>query len=177
MLKGNLLHSKCTNEKMGRVGKKRSDRRWRDPDGNVWASKFEWKTYAHLVSIGVNVRRCESDDAVSYCEPKPRVECLACGSSECVQRRIYTPDLYIVPASASSESEGYYLETKGYFRGEKRALFRHLRKDRPDIDLRVVFEADHWVTKGKTRLSDYFERYLKDTPYCIGYKNIPEEWL
>ena len=160
---------------MPRVGTKRSDRRWIDPDGEQWASKFEWRVFDHLRSSGANVRRCTSSDSIAYTEPKPNVTCLECGGSECVQERIYTPDLYIVPHGGDDKS-GYYIEAKGYFRKEKRQLFRHLRKSRADIDLRVVLESDHWVTRGKTRLSNYFDRYLKETPYVVGFKQIPGKW-
>lgn len=159
---------------MSRVGRKRSDRRWKSPDGEVWASKFEWQVYEHLRASGADVRKCDSSDSITYTEPKPRVRCMACGSKQCVQERIYTPDLHII--SEAGQPGGIYVEVKGYFRGEKRALFRHMRKSRPDIDLRVVLEANTWVTKGKTRLTDYFARYLKDTPVVVGIKNIPEEW-
>lgn len=160
---------------MPKFGRKRSDRRWIDPTGEVWASKFEWQTYEHLRASGANVRRCGDSDSITYHESRPNVQCMACGSRECVQERIYTPDLYIIPKDP--ELEGYYIEAKGYFRSEKRKLFRHLRKTRPDISLRAVLQSNHWVTRGKTRLSDYFDRYLKDTPYVVGYKNIPEEWM
>lgn len=121
------------------------------------------------------MRRCTESDSIAYCEPKPNVKCMECGSSQCGQDRYYTPDFYIVPSDPSSEP--YYLEAKGYFRKEKRILFRAMRKARADIDVRVVFEADHWVTRGKTRISDYFDRFLKCTPYCVGVDNIPEDWL
>ena len=158
---------------MPRVGRKKSDRRWKAPDGTIWASRFEYRVYEHFRASGSNVRKCDSSDSVTYSEPKPNVKCMECGGSECVQERIYTPDLHIIPQHGSS----YFIEAKGYFRPEKRKLFRCLRNSRPDIDLRVILEADHWVTRGKTRLSDYFERYLKTTPYCVGLNDIPEEWL
>ena len=162
---------------MPRVGRKRSDRRWKAEDGKVWASKFEHDVYEYLRASGVNVRPCTASDSVTYSEPRPNVKCMACGSCECMQERIYTPDLFVIPDRGGAGSPGYYIEAKGYFRPEKRKLFRCLRNSRPDIDLRVVLEADHWVTRGKTRLSDYFERYLKTTPYCVGLNDIPEEWL
>lgn len=162
---------------MPRVGRKRSDKRWKAPDGTVWASKFEWTVYEHYRTSGACVRKCTEDDSVSYTEPKPFVNCMDCGGNNCVQERIYTPDLFVVPKGAEPNSGGYYVEAKGYFRPEKRKLFRHLRNEGPDIDLRVVLESNHWVTRGKTRLTDYFERYLKTTPVVVGINNIPKDWL
>jgi hypothetical protein len=159
---------------MGKVGSKRSDRRWIDPSGEQWDSKFEWQAYDYLRANGVNVRRCTESDTISYSEQKRQHHCLECGSGKVVQSRRYTPDLYIIPKGAENES-GYYLEVKGYFRGEKRRLFRCLRDDRPDIDLRVLAYAN--FKTGALRLTEYFARYLKTTPIVVGIKNIPEEWM
>jgi len=159
-----------------RVGYKRNDRRWEAEDGEVWPSKFEWEVYTSLKATGRNVRRCTSADTISYSEPRPNVSCLECGGSQCAQNRTYTPDLFLLPEAATSDSDGYYIEVKGYFRDEKRKLFRCLRKVRPDIDLRVIFASDHWVNRPKTRLSHYFDRYLKNTPYCFWNGDLPEEW-
>lgn len=146
-----------------------------DDDGNEWPSKWEWQVFDHFRRAGSHVERCDERHSISYCEPKPNVKCLECGSSQCGQDRYYTPDLLVVPKD--KELGAYYVEAKGYFRAEKRTLFRCMRKSRPDVDLRVVFEADHWVTRGKTRISDYFNRYMKDTPYAIGLDDIPEGWI
>ena len=159
---------------MPRVGRKRSDRRYLDPTGEQWASKYEWETYEYLRSVGANVRRCTSSDTITYSERKPSCVCLECGSGDVVQERRYTPDLFVIP-KGGGDSGGYYIEVKGYFRGEKRRLFRCLRNDRPDIDIRVVSYAN--PKTGKLRLTEYFERYLKTTPIVVGYENIPEEWL
>ena len=163
---------------MPRVGYKKSDRRWKDPEtGEVWASKFEWEVYGALKAAGHDVRRCDSSDSISYSEPRPNVSCLECGSHRCAQDRTYTPDLYLRPKAGSHNGDGYYIEVKGYFRNEKRRLFRCLRNSRPDIDLRCIFASNHWVTRGKTRLSDYFDRYIKSTPYVFWKGVLPEEWI
>lgn len=162
---------------MPRVGRSRSDRRWEAPDGQVWASKFEWEVFDALQRAGVSVRKCDSGDTVTYYQARPNVRCLDCGSSNCSQERTYTPDLFVIPKSGSDNGGGYFIEVKGYFRDEKRALFRCLRTSRSDIDLRCVFAADHWVTKGKTRLSAYFDRYVKNTPYHFWDGTLPETWL
>ena len=159
---------------MPRVGRKRADRRWIDETGQEWASKYEWETYEYLRAAGADVRKCTEGDSITYCEPKRGCVCLECGGSDVVQERVYTPDLYIVP-KGSRENEGYFIEVKGYFRGEKRRLFRCMRQSRPTIDLRVVANAN--PKTGKLRLTEYFARYLKTTPIVIGYENIPGDWL
>ena len=161
---------------MPRIGYKRSDRRWRAPDGSEWASKFEWQVFDALSANGYNVRRCDERDTLSYTEPKSNARCVACGSWECVQDRTYTPDLFLLPESQGADGVGYYIEVKGYFRREKRQLFRCMRNSREDIDIRLILEADHWVTKGKTRMTDYARRYLKTTPTHVWDGDIPEDW-
>jgi len=158
-----------------RVGKKKSDRRWRDPDGKVWASRFEWTVYDTLSRLGCNVRKCTERDSISYSEPKPNVKCMECGSLQCMQERIYTPDLFLIPKGRGN-GDGYFIETKGYFARDKRILFRCFRNDRQDIDLRLILESDHWTTKGKTRLSQYAERYLPNTPCHVWNGDIPDDW-
>lgn len=56
-------------------------------------------------------------------------------------------------------SRRVYIETKGYFEGTKRNLFRQVIKAYPNVDIRLIAGADHWVTRGKTRLSDWAKRY------------------
>jgi hypothetical protein len=154
----------------GRLSDKRSDRRFVDSEGHVWASKFEARIYEALRSNGVDVQRCGEGDSFNYVQPiSGGGRCLSCGGDKCVQERIYTPDLRI---HLGSERGNRYIETKGYFPQQKRALFRHFRKSNPDVDIRVVLERDLKVGKG--HLTDYFARYLKDVPVLV-YRGDDEE--
>jgi len=156
---------------MSRVGTKRSDRRWEDPDGTVWASRFEYEVFCILrdatTEAGSLVRKCEQGgvNTFHYHTPVRQARCVQCGSGQVVQERTYTPDVCVTTRSKSGLPSTCYVEIKGYFPAEKRGLLRHFRQTGPDIDLVVVAQANHWVTKGRTRLSDYFARYLKDVPF------------
>lgn len=160
---------------MPRIGKKRSDRRYRAPDGTEWASKFEWEVYSTLRDAGHCVRPCDERDTISYTEQKTNARCVACGSVECVQDRTYTPDLFFLPQGEGSNGAGYYIEVKGYFRPEKRTLFRCMRKSRPDYDIRLVLQSNFRATS-KSRIVDYCKRYLKDTKYHVWDGDIPGDW-
>jgi hypothetical protein len=161
---------------MSRVGTKRADRRWKAPDGTVWASKFEWKVYEGLRKAGVTVRKCDSRDTVRYIERKRNGRCLECGSNSVVQDRTYTPDLFVSTPREESPLSGYYIEAKGYFRADKRQLFRCLVASNKNYAIRVILERDGWVTKGKTKYTDYFARYLKKTPVHVWDGDIPGDW-
>lgn len=163
---------------MPRVGTKRSDRRWQAPDGTIWASKFEYEVYEYIRSTGCDVRKCGEGDSLNYPEPKRQAECLACGGTDVVQNRVYTPDLFVTPPSvvAKGRADGYYLETKGYFRPEKRTLFRHFLKAWPNLDIRIVYEQDGKATS-KLRNLQYAERYFK-IPAVAGIIGLIESgWL
>jgi hypothetical protein len=85
-----------------------------------------------------------------------------------VQERTYTPDLFV-------GSNGFYLETKGYFPGPKRSLFRAVLASNPNADIRLVAQSNHWVTKGKTRLSDWAKRFK--IKFHVWDGKLPEDWL
>lgn len=164
---------------MPRVGNKRSDRRWEAPDGTIWASKFEFQVFTKLTALGVVGRKCEQggSDTFAYTTPIGTGRCAQCGSGQVVQERTYTPDVHISADSPVTCFEGDgYVEAKGFFPADKRGLLRHFRKTGPSINLCVIANADHWVTKGRSRLSDYFKRYFKDVEFMIWRGSNPDRW-
>ncbi len=150
-----------------KAGQKRSDKRFWASDGTEWASKWEHDVYEYILQQGVIVRKCDERDSFSYNEPQSRQHCLACGSTDIVQARVYTPDLHVtpVPTGEDSDNRGYYVEAKGYFRQSQRALFARFLKERKDIDLRLVFERDGTATS-KLSWSEYSARYFKIPTVC-----------
>jgi hypothetical protein len=162
--------------KAGRVGRKRSDKRWRSSDGTIWASKFECRVYEALRGIGIDCRKCDERDTIHYVESRGSSRCLECGSTQIVQDRTYTPDICVSETTERGDKYVYYIEVKGYFREDRRSLFRKMVKSNPTYPIRVIFEKDGWVTKGRTHYSDYFDRYLKTVRYHIWDGGIPEDW-
>lgn len=161
-----------------RVGTKRSDRRWQDDSGIIWASRYECQVFQRLSQAGCMVRKCEQGgiDSLTYTTPVRSGRCAQCGSGQVVQERSYTPDIFLTPPYEDGKHSGVYLETKGLFPADKRGLLRHFRKTGPLVDLCVIANADHWVTKGRTRLSDYFARYLKDVEFLVFRGTNPDKW-
>jgi len=157
-----------------RVGTKRSDMRWEDPDGTIWASKWEYGVWLGISKeLGSRAERCSH--AFNYASPVRQATCLHCGSSECVTFRTYTPDFYVHnKASADSERGGYYIEAKGYLRPQRRRLLRDFRKARQSIDLRLLFEKDYPATSSMS-IVEWARRYLK-CPVSVWNGKLPEDW-
>lgn len=165
-----------------RVGTKRSDRRWEDDDGNVWASKLECEVYTALRGeAGIRVlERCGGGEGHSfdYTSPVRKAVCHSCASRDVVQQRVYTPDLYVVPASAGSDARGYYIEVKGHLRADRRNLLRSVVKAYPDLDLRFVFApgAAHRSATSRLNLGEYVTKYLK-AEWHEWDGCLPRSWL
>lgn len=158
-----------------RVGTKRSDRRWKDEDGTIWASKLESDLYRELSrDQRITIRKCDERDTFDYTTPVRLASCVECGSGKCVQRRQYTPDFYVDVEGAGGDGRGYYIESKGYWRSSARSLLSHFLKCRPDIDLRIIFERDKAATPKLTYI-EYATSRLK-IPAIVWQGKLPESW-
>ena len=159
-----------------RVGTKRSDMRWEDPNGAVWASRFEYEVWLGIVGTWGAERCVSGRDTLTYTSPVRQARCLGCGGGAVVTDRTYTPD-FLVRDSRRRQPNGpcYYIEAKGYLRAEKRRLLRDLRKARPDIDLRFLVERDYKATSSMTILQ-WIERYMK-CPAEVWAGRMPKDWI
>lgn len=134
--------------------------RWQAPDGVVWASRFEYEVFLYFQELtNGRARRTEESDSLRYTTPVVGGICTVCDSRAVAQERTYTPDIYILPDD-EGQSNGYYIEAKGYLRADRRSLLRAVRKARPDVDLRLVVYRDYKVTAKHTLVS-WAKQYLK----------------
>lgn len=162
-----------------RLGTKKRDMRWQDPDGNIWASKFEYGIYAALKEQGYDVFKTGEQDSLRYTSDVRSGLCLECGARRVVQERTYTPDLFVHSRTEANRSvrledrRGYYLEAKGYLRADRRRLLREFRKANPNIDLRLVAQRDYKVGKGT--LTSWATKYLK-VPVHVWNGALPPNW-
>lgn len=160
-----------------RLGSKRRDMRWQDPEGNVWASRFEYEVYLGVKASGRTVRRTTPEDSMAYTSSIKGGVCTECLSRAVAQEHRYTPDLYVDTSgrigTEATGNAGYYLEAKGYLRSERRSLLRAFRKARPDCDLRLVVQSDYRVGKGS--LTSWAEKYLKVKVH-VWNGTLPEGW-
>jgi len=99
-------------------------------------------------------------------EVKPAY-CANCGHNVVLKERNYTPDIVL--------GNGIVIEIKGKFTGEMRTKMLAVRRCNPELDIRMLFQADNWLTKKKaTRYSDWCER--NGFVYHIG-EVVPSEWI
>ena len=69
-----------------------------------------------------------------------------------------------------------YLETKGYWSPEDRRKIAAVKRDNPELDLRMVFQSPYnKISKGsKTTYAKWCEKH--DIPWT-HFHNIPIDWL
>ena len=80
----------------------------------------------------------------------------------------YTPD-FVLPNYT-------YLEAKGYWAAEDRRKILAVKRDNPDVDLRMIFQSPYNTIskKSKTTYAQWCDKH--DIPWT-SYKDIPIEWL
>ena len=80
----------------------------------------------------------------------------------------YTPD-FVLPNHV-------YLETKGYWDPADRRKVLAVKRDNPDIDLRMVFQSPYnKISKSsKTTYAKWCDKH--DIPWC-AYHSLPIDWL
>ena len=85
-----------------------------------------------------------------------------------VIQHLYTPD-FTLP-------NGVILETKGYWEADDRRKILAVKKDNPDIDIRMVFQSpfNKISKKSKTTYAKWCDKH--EIPWT-SFHNIPIEWL
>ena len=148
--------------------------RWQAPDGQIWASRFEYAVFKTLLDKGYHVRKTKEQDRLAYTSPVRSARCQTCGSTACVTERTYTPDLFVGAGAAQGDARGYFIEAKGYLRADRRALLRAVRKAWPLLDLRLVVQRDYRVTASLT-IVEWAKKYLKCKVH-VWDGALPKDW-
>lgn len=93
--------------------------------------------------------------------------CKQCSAPAVFRVAHYTPDFYF--------TNGTYVEAKGKFTSTNRTRLVAFRTSRPDIVLRLLFQADNWLTsKHKQRYSQWAANHGFES--AVG-ESIPVEWI
>lgn len=87
-----------------------------------------------------------------------------------VLKRRYNPDFTVTRKDGSV----LYVEAKGYFRPEDRSKLIAVRKQNPDLDIRIVFQKNPLIKGTKSRYTDWADRH--GYPCHVG-DTVPKEWL
>ena len=75
---------------------------------------------------------------------------------------------YVIPAREAKHIPDFvakgkkkvYFEAKGYFSSQDRTKLLRVKAAHPKVDLRIIFQADNWLTKKKkSRYSDWARKH------------------
>lgn len=86
-----------------------------------------------------------------------------------IQRK-YTPDFTV----EFKDGRVIFIEAKGWLRSEDRSKMLAVKRDNPELDIRILFQNDNKLNKNsKSRYSDWA---LKNG-FPFAFKTIPEDWF
>jgi len=93
--------------------------------------------------------------------------CPNCGHNVMLKKRHYTPDLVL--------QNGTIIEIKGKFTGEMRTKMIAVAECNPELEIKMLFQRDGWITK-KKRTS--YTQWCRNNgfDYAVG-EDIPDEWI
>jgi hypothetical protein len=144
-------------------------RKSKAPYPDPYKSMYEYKISLYLDSIGVEYEY-EKTKFEYYISTRKGV-CRDCGSNKIEESHIYTPDWFI-------PSSGVYIESKGIWDGKGRKIQLAMKRDHPDIEIKMLFLADKWLAQ-KTKKKKYSEYCkLNNIDCAVSIKGIvPDSWL
>lgn len=130
-------------------------------------SYYEYKVHLSLKELGVK-HKYEPDKFEYFLNTRKGV-CRDCGSNRIQESHIYTPDWYI-------PSTNIYIESKGLWTGRDRRIISAMKIDHPDIEIKMLFQSDKWLSKKKAnRYSDWCKSHGID--WHVSYAGVvPEAW-
>ena len=165
--------------------------RWIAPNGVEWDSRWAYEVFRQIETSAPGSIRPTTpgvpgeSDTLTYSERIRHGSCDACGGTSISKHRVYTPDLFYLPSDACAKrkrlglstgtSDGYYVETKGYLRANKRSLLRAFHKARKDVAIRYILQRDYKVTKSLSAVG-WITKFLK-CPVIVWDGKLPKEWV
>jgi hypothetical protein len=136
-----------------------------ETDINNYRSGFEARIGKQLDEAGVEY--LFEEVVIEYNQFQHNCFCSECHSDLVFKERDYLTDFYL-------KKKKMYLETKGKFTSQDRTKMLAIINGHPELDIRMVFMRDNWITKKKkAKYSDWCNRH--NIKYAIG--KVPEEWI
>jgi hypothetical protein len=129
-------------------------------------SKFERRIAKELKDANIDFKY--EHTSYEYDEPlrKNRARCADCGSGSLLRTGWYTPDFFL--------GNGVIIETKGRFTAADRRKMIAVKKEHPDLDIKMLFMRNNKIQKNsKTYYTDWCVQHGYD--YAVGHPK--EEWL
>lgn len=110
-----------------------ANRTYIDEKGRKWDSNFEWRIadWCERNDLGYTGQPRTFD----YGTPVAGAKCVDCGGHSIVKSRTYTPDFLL-------DGTKFYIEAKGYLRQDARVLLQRFIKERTDVPIRFIFQAN-----------------------------------
>jgi hypothetical protein len=97
---------------------------------------------------------------------KNLASCGDCGSRNLLRTGWYTPDFFL--------ENGVIIETKGRFTAADRRKMVAVKRDHPDVEIKMLFMKDNKIHKNsKTHYSDW----CMENDYDFAVKEIPRSWI
>lgn len=133
-----------------------------------YRSGLEAKVAAYLKKQGIRYEY--EPHKISFQKQVPNGFCSDCGGDSVRTPHTYLPDFFL-------PDFGFYIEVKGKFTPDGRNKIRAILECHPDLDLRMLFQRDNWLSKKHhMKYSDWCNR--NDILFHISsLGEVPEEWI
>ena len=129
-------------------------------------SKFEDTIAEKLDEAGIKYKYEEY--SYEYDEPlrKNLARCSECGSTALLRTGWYTPDFFL--------ENGVVIETKGRFTAADRRKMLAVKRDHPELDIKMLFMRDNKIHK---RSDTHYSDWCMENDYDYSIGEVKEEWL
>ena len=130
-------------------------------------SKYETRVGKYLKDHGIKFDYERT--SYEYDEPlrKNRSRCSICGSTDLLRTGKYTPDFFL-------NAGDIIIETKGRFTAADRRKMVAVKKDHPDLDIRMLFMRNNKLSR---RSSTTYTDWCDAHGYTSAVGMPPDSWL
>ena len=131
-------------------------------------SKYETRVGQYLKDR--NIQYAYECTSYEYDEPlrKNRARCAECGSTHLLRTGWYTPDFFL------GGGGNIIIETKGRFTAADRRKMVAVKRDHPDLDIRLLFMRNNKLTK---RSHTTYTEWCDQHDYISAVGMPPDTWL
>ena len=129
-------------------------------------SKFEEKIAKELDNA--DVKYTYETWSYEYDEPlrKNKARCANCGGTDLLRTGWYTPDFFL--------ENSVIIETKGRFTAADRRKMLAVKKEHPDLDIKMLFMRDNKIHKNS---NTFYSDWCMENEYDYAIGQPKQEWL